>query len=56
LLPGLLFDHPPSLPFFFLFSSLLYSCYLSISLSLFLSFFLCFVSFNVVTQLILNYT
>jgi hypothetical protein len=33
LLPGLLFDHPPSVPFFFLFSSLLYCFYLSISLS-----------------------
>jgi hypothetical protein len=63
LLPGLLFDHPPSLPFlflfffpvFFLFSCLLYSFYLSISLS-FLSFFLGFVTINIVTQLILNYT
>jgi hypothetical protein len=54
LLPVLLFDHPPPLPFF-LFSSLLHSFYLSISLS-FLSFSLGFVSINIVTQLILNYT
>jgi hypothetical protein len=54
LLPVLLFDHPPSLPFF-LFSFLLYSSYLAISLS-FLSFFLGFVSINIATQLILNYT
>jgi hypothetical protein len=49
LLPGLLFDHPPSLPFF---SSLFL---LSFHLS-FLSFFLGFVSINTGTQVILNYT
>jgi hypothetical protein len=53
LLPGLLFDHPPSLSFFFSFP--LYSFYFPISLSL-LSFFPGFVSINIVTQLILNYT
>jgi hypothetical protein len=39
LLPGLLLDHPPSLPFFSffsLFSSLLSSFYLSISFSFFI--------------------
>jgi hypothetical protein len=60
LLLGLLFDHPPSLTFFFFFFSfplfsLLSSLYLSISFS-FLSFSLGFVSVNVVNQLILNYT
>jgi hypothetical protein len=33
LLPGLLFDHPPSLALYFLFSSLLSSFYFSISFS-----------------------
>jgi hypothetical protein len=55
LLPGLLFDHPPSLPFLFLFFSIL--CLLSFHLSLsVLSIFLGFVSINIVTRLILNYT
>jgi hypothetical protein len=54
LLPGLLFDCPPSLPFFFSFPH--YSIpFIFPSLSLFKSFFLDFVSINIVTQLILNY-
>jgi hypothetical protein len=55
LLPGLLVWSSTISTIFFLCSFLLYSFYLSICLS-FLSFFLGFVSINIVTQLILNYT
>jgi hypothetical protein len=63
LLPGLLFDHPPSLPFFsvFFFLSLILSSLFSLpfiflSFFSFLFFFFGFVSINIVTQIILNYT
>jgi hypothetical protein len=50
----LLFDLPPSLPFFHFFFSSFFL--LSFLLFLFFSFFLGFVSINIVMQLILNYT
>jgi hypothetical protein len=54
-LSGLLFDHQPSLPFFFTFFSPLSFFYLSFSFSFF-SFSLGFVSINIATKLMLNYT
>jgi hypothetical protein len=60
LLPGFLFNHPSSLPFFvffFLFSFPLFSLpFIIPSLFPFLSFSLGLIKINIATQLILNYT